>query len=399
MGNTFAQFFCTFCYNGKQCIRTILPNAPIAFDEKMGVFGHTNKPVPWAVGDEECVNGIAEIVGAHPSEVALANGLTVNIHVLLTAFYKPTEKRHKILLESKAFPSDHYAIESQIRLHGRKVEDSMLCLEPREGEDTLRMEDIEAYIEKHGDEIAVIFFSGIQYYTGQLFDMSRITAIGHKKGCLVGWDLAHAFANVPLALTAWDVDFACWCTYKYGSSGAGGLAGLYVNKRFANDKRERLLGWWSHKLDTRFAMTNELDLDTGANGYRISNPPAFLVTGILGFLKVYKKTSMSELRNKSLCLTGYLEFLIEHYFSDDKTSDSAVRVQIMTPKDPAQRGCQLSLKFNIDIGKVYQKLVARGCAVDKRYPHVIRVAPVHFYNSFLDVWRFVNVLRECVKEL
>ncbi|KAE9554725.1 hypothetical protein FO519_002053 [Halicephalobus sp. NKZ332] len=327
----------------------------------------------------------------------MMNGLTVNVHVLLTAFYKPTEKRHKILLEGKAFPSDHYAIESQIRLKGRKVEESMICIEPREGEDILREEDILKLIEEQGDSIAIVFFGGVQYYTGQLFNIQKITEAGHKKGCLVGWDLAHAFANVPLYLSEWNVDFACWCSYKYGCSGAGGLSGVFINKRFAYEKRERMLGWWSHKLSSRFTMDNVLDLDVGTSGYRISNPPIFLVTCILGFLKVAEKTSMEELREKSLKLTGYLQFLIDHELK--KISNKKIRCEIMTPRDPNQRGCQLSLKFNFDIEEVYKTLVKRGVAVDKRYPYVIRVAPIHFYNNFTDVWRFVKALTDSIEEL
>ncbi|KAK0405137.1 hypothetical protein QR680_017816 [Steinernema hermaphroditum] len=368
----------------------------------MGVFGHTEGELPWAHCDECTLDGIAPLVGAEPSEVAMMNGLTVNLHILLTSFYKPTEKRHKILLESRAFPSDHYAIESQIRLKGFDPATSMLCLDPREGEDCLRTEDILDVLEREGDSIAVVAFSGIQYYTGQLFDMPTITAAAHRKGCLVGWDLAHAFANVPIHLDQWDVDFACWCTYKYGSSGAGGMAGLYVNKRFAKDERVRMLGWWSHKMSTRFLMSNQLELDEGAAGFRISNPPMMLAVGLMGFLEVYKKTSIEQLRAKSINLTGYFEHLVRHHLGADsphRKKSSKVSCSIMTPSDPAQRGCQLSLKFNIDIAKVYQELVKRGVACDKRYPNVIRATPVHFYNNYTDVWRFVQTLVDVVLHL
>ncbi|KAH7692974.1 kynureninase [Aphelenchoides avenae] len=364
---------------------------------EMGVFGHMDGPVPWAYGDECCTEGVAKLVGAEPSEIALMNGLTVNIHVLLTAFYKPTAQRHKILMESRAFPSDHYAVESQIRLKGFDATTSMVCLEPREGEELLRTEDIVSYIRQHGDSIAVVYFSGVQYYTGQLFDMPTITAAGHEKGCLVGWDLAHAFVNVPLKLHEWDVDFACWCSYKYGCTGAGGLAGVFVHSRFANDQRERMLGWWSHKMSSRFQMTNVLELESGAGGYRISNPPVMLVVAVLGFLDVMAKTSLEELRRRSLQLTGYLEFLIDYYLAKIDGKERRVTCEILTPRDPNQRGCQLSLKFSCDISKIYQQMVKRGVAVDKRYPYVIRVAPVHLYNSYKDVWRFVQQLMESVK--
>ncbi|PIO63676.1 kynureninase, partial [Teladorsagia circumcincta] len=264
--------------------------------------------LPWAFCDEHAIEGVAQLVGAKPEEIALCNGLTVNIHVLLTAFYKPTDTRHKILLESKAFPSDHYAIESQIRLHGRTVEESMVFLNPREGEQCLRTEDILSYIEEHGEEIAIIFLPGVQYYTGQLFDIHSITRTGKEKGCLVGWDMAHAFANVPLQLHYWDVDFACWCSYKYGCTGAGGLAGLFVHER----------------------------------------------------------------ASKISCV-------------------------IITPEEFHQRGCQLSLRFSVSIDVIYPELVKRGVAVDKRYPDVIRVTPVHLYNNYVDCHRFVTALIEACK--
>ncbi|KAF1748053.1 hypothetical protein GCK72_024520 [Caenorhabditis remanei] len=362
---------------------------------KMGVFGHMTGEVPWAHSDEHCLEGVGRLVGAKKEEVSVCNSLTVNIHVLLTAFYKPTETRHKILLESKAFPSDHYAIESQIRLKGRTVEESMCCLEPREGEETLRTEDIIDYIEKNGDEIAIVFFSGIQYYTGQLFDIKAITEAGHRKGCLVGWDLAHAFANVPLHLHWWDVDFAAWCSYKYGCTGAGSIAGLFVHERFLHDKRERMLGWWSHKMSSRFVMDNVLDLDEGASGYRISNPPIHCVAAMLGSLKIFDQVSLENLRSRSCYLTGYLEYLVKTLFGEDSDKRTTkLSISIITPEDFHQRGCQLSLKFSSPIDVIYPELVKRGVAVDKRYPNVIRVAPVHLYNNYVDVRRFISVLQE-----
>ncbi|CAD6189935.1 unnamed protein product [Caenorhabditis auriculariae] len=360
---------------------------------KLGVFGHLKSTLPWAHADEYCLEDVGRLVGASKDEVAVCNGLTINIHVLLSAFYKPTEERHQILLESKAFPSDHYAIESQIKLNGRNVEESMVCLEPREGEYTLRTEDILEHIEKNGDKIAVIFLSGIQYYTGQLFDIKAITEAGHRKGCLVGWDLAHAYGNVPLHLHWWDVDFACWCSYKYGCTGAGGLAGLFVHERFKTDQRLRMLGWWSHKMSTRFEMSNQLDLDEGASGYRISNPPIHLVVPLKASLEVFKMTSMEDLRKRSCYLTGYLEFLVKHFFDKDSEHRAGkISVKIITPSEFNERGCQLSLKFDVPIDVIYKELVKRGVAVDKRYPDVIRVAPVHLYNNYVDVRRFIDAL-------
>ncbi|EJD75905.1 kynureninase [Loa loa] len=360
----------------------------------MGVFGHLQEPLAWAQSDEAVLGSIAELVGAQRTEVALMNSLTVNLHILLAAFYKPTLKRHKIFIESKAFPSDHYAVESQIRLKGFTVEESLICMQPRAGDDCIRNDDIIALIEEQGDAIAIIWFSAIHYYTGQLFDIRKITKAGHDKGCLVGWNLAHAFANIPLSLHEWDVDFACWCTYKYSCSGAGGIGGFFVHKRFETDQRERMVGWWGHKKETRFIMDNQLDLESGAAGYRISNPPMMLIVPLIAFLEVISKTTMQDLRAKSMLLTGYLEYLINHFLSPSSLNRRTKKVMctIMTPSDPEQRGCQLSLKFNVDISLVYEELVKRGVAVDKRYPDVIRVTPVHLYNSYTDVHRFMRAL-------
>ncbi|KAM3727518.1 Kynureninase [Dirofilaria immitis] len=360
----------------------------------MGVFGHLQEPLAWAQSDESILDSIANLVGAQRTEVALMNSLTVNLHILLAAFYKPTPERHKIFIESKAFPSDHYAIESQIRLKGFTVEESLICIQPRAGDDCIRNEDIVALIEEQGDAIAIIWFSAVHYYTGQLFDIKKITKAGHDKGCIVGWNLAHAFANIPLSLHEWDVDFACWCTYKYSSSGAGGIGGFFVHNRFETDKRERMVGWWGHKKETRFIMDNQLDLDTGAAGYRISNPPMMLMIPLIAFLEVLSKTTMQDLRTKSMLLTGYLEYLINHFLSPSSLNRRTKKVMctIITPSDPEQRGCQLSLKFNVNISLVYEELVRRGVAVDKRYPDVIRVTPVHLYNSYTDVHRFMRAL-------
>ncbi|XP_068922863.1 kynureninase isoform X2 [Petaurus breviceps papuanus] len=286
---------------------------------KMGGYGHEIGKRPWITADERIAHLMENIVGAHKDEIALMNGLTVNLHLLLLSFFKPTPTRFKILLEDKAFPSDHYAIESQLQLRGLDVENSMLILKPRQGEDTLRMEDILEVIEKEGDSIAVIFFSGLHFYTGQLFDMPAITKAGQAKGCFVGFDLAHAVGNVELRLHDWGVDFACWCSYKYLNSGAGGLAGAFIHEKHAHTMKPALIGWFGHKLESRFHMDNNLDLIPGVNGYRLSNPPILLV-------------------------------------------------------------CALEASLECD----------------KREPSGIRVAPVPLYNSFHDVYRFLNVLTSAV---
>ncbi|XP_035679775.1 kynureninase-like isoform X1 [Branchiostoma floridae] len=379
---------------------------------RYGVFGHFEGPRPWALCDEYVTEQSARIVGARPEEVACMNGLTVNLHLLLVSFYRPTSTRHKILIEGKAFPSDHYAMESQIRFHGYDPATSLLLAEPRPGEQTLRTEDLVSLIKREGDAIAAIVFSGVQYYTGQLFDMETITRAGHSKGCVVGFDLAHAVGNAELHLHDWGVDFACWCTYKYMNSGAGGLAGAFVHEKHAAADMPKLLGWWGHKMSTRFRMDNKLDLSPGVNGLRVSNPPPLLVSPLLASLDVFQKTTMADLRRKSVLLTGYLEFLIKKFYpkpagsemkpaaSEPKAaSEAAIRpwVEIITPSDPAQRGCQLSLMFSVPIGAVFTELERRGVACDKREPNVLRIAPAPLYNSFSDVHRFVSLLGQSLQ--
>ncbi|XP_074482814.1 kynureninase [Sebastes fasciatus] len=359
---------------------------------KMGVHGHLEGSRPWAWAENNIEELMADVVGAKTEEVALMNGLTVNLHLLLLSFYNPTAARHRILLEDKAFPSDHYAVESQIRLRGLDPEKSMLLLYPRPGEETLRTEDILEVIEKEGDSIAVVMFSGVQYYTGQLFDMAAITEAGQKKGCYVGFDCAHAVGNVELKLHDWGVDFACWCSYKYVNSGAGGLAGAYMHEKHKDTIKPALLGWWGHDVKTRFQMNNEMELQPGLSGFRLSNQPIQLVCLLQASLEVFKMTSMQALRRKSLLLTGYLEYLIQHYYTEDPTQPHKPHVRIITPSDPQQRGCQLSLCFSVPIRKIFQELEKRGVACDMREPSVLRVAPVPLYNSFSDVHRFIETL-------
>uniref|UniRef100_A0A8D2N0K7 Kynureninase n=1 Tax=Zonotrichia albicollis TaxID=44394 RepID=A0A8D2N0K7_ZONAL len=364
-------------------------------------------------GEESCVYFIGNSLGLQPrkvrtyldeeldkwartQEIALMNGLTVNLHLLMLSFFKPTPRRYKILLEARAFPSDHYAMESQLRLHGLDVEKSMVLLQPRQGEETLRTEDILAVIEKEGDSIAVILFSGVQYYTGQLFDIPRITRAGQKKGCLVGFDLAHAVGNVELHLHDWGVDFACWCSYKYLNSGAGGLAGAYIHEKHSKSIKPALIGWWGHEFKTRFLMENKLQLSEGINGFRLSNPPILLVCALHASLEVFSQTTMKALRRKSVLLTGYLEYLIKHYYSEDKTNPEKPFVRIITPSQIEERGCQLTLSFSLPIKSVFNELEKRGVACDMREPNALRIAPVPLYNSFLDVHRFIEILGSAI---
>uniref|UniRef100_A0A8C1Z2C2 Kynureninase n=1 Tax=Cyprinus carpio TaxID=7962 RepID=A0A8C1Z2C2_CYPCA len=356
-------------------------------------------------GSEDCIYFAGNSLGLQPKnakkyieeelekwEVVLMNGLTVNLHLLMLSFYKPSPKRYKILLEDKAFPSDHYAIESQIRLRGLDVTDSMLIIKPRQGEDTIRTEDIVSVIEREGDAIALVMLSGVQYYTGQLFNMEAITSAGHAKGCLVGFDCAHAVGNAELQLHDWNVDFACWCSYKYVNSGAGGLAGAYIHEKHAHSVKPTLMGWWGHNLKTRFLMNNEMELQPGVKGFRLSNQPFLLVCPLQASLEIFNRTSMKDLRRKSVLLTGYLEYLIRHYYTKDPSAPDKPSVHIITPSDPQQRGCQLSLCFSCPIRTVFQELEKRGVACDMREPNVLRVAPVPLYNSFTDVHRFITAL-------
>uniref|UniRef100_A0A8C3MWW9 Kynureninase n=1 Tax=Geospiza parvula TaxID=87175 RepID=A0A8C3MWW9_GEOPR len=351
-------------------------------------------------GEETCVYFVGNSLGLQPRKVKtyLDEELDkwARTYMLGLSFFKPTPRRYKILLEARAFPSDHYAVESQLRLHGLDVERSMVLLQPRQGEETLRTEDILSVIEKEGDSIAVILFSGVQYYTGQLFDIPRITRAGQKKGCLVGFDLAHAVGNVELHLHDWGVDFACWCSYKYLNSGAGGLAGAYIHEKHSKSIKPALIGWWGHDFKTRFLMENKLLLSEGINGFRLSNPPILLVCALHASLEVFSQTTMKALRRKSVLLTGYLEYLIKHYYSEDKTNPEKPFVRIITPSQIEERGCQLTLSFSLPIKSVFKELEKRGVACDMREPNALRVAPVPLYNSFLDVHRFIEILGSAI---
>ncbi|XP_055998219.1 kynureninase-like isoform X2 [Ostrea edulis] len=375
--------------------------------EKTGVEGHRHGDLPWALFDEDFCEDMGKIVGAKKEEIAVMNGLTVNLHLLLISFYRPTPTRYKILMESKAFPSDHYAVESQVELHGYDPKTAMLLIEPRQGESIIRTEDILAKIEEEGEEIAVVCFSGVQYYTGQVFDIPTITKAGQRKGCYVGWDLAHAAGNVELSLHEWGVDFGCWCTYKYLNSGAGCLGGFFLHEKYKDNNFPKLKGWWGHRIESRFEMDNNWVPYVGALQYRISNTPGFLGPSIKASLEIFNKTSMRELRAKSLLLTGYLEVLILKKYGQQNKSPQQngqngedwqhVSVEIVTPSDPTQRGAQLSLSFSVPIIHVFEELCKRGVVCDERKPNVIRIAPAPLYCSFLDIYRGMKYLDESIE--
>lgn len=356
--------------------------------ELLGVHGHFAARRPWMPYHEFLTEKTAELVGAKPSEVVNMNTLTANLHFMMVSFYRPTPERYKLLIEKPAFPSDRYAAESQVRFHGFDPKDALLEIGPREGEAVIRDEDLYALIEKHGNEIALILLPGVQYYSGQVFDVAEITRLGHRKGCVVGFDMAHATGNIVQRLHDWNVDFAAWCNYKYMNSGPGAVAGCFVHERHHRKDLPRFAGWWGHDKSTRFRMGPEFRPIPGAEGWQLSNPPILALAPILASLEIFHEAGMQRLRAKSERLTGYLEFLLRDRLPD--------RIEIITPREPSRRGCQLSLRVTenapVQGRRVFETLEANGVTCDWREPDVIRVAPVPLYNSFMDVHRFVDEL-------
>jgi kynureninase len=357
--------------------------------KNLGVEGHFHAQHPWMPYHEFLTKPLANLVGAKPVEVVAMNSLTVNLHLLMVSFYRPTKARHKIVIEASAFPSDHYAAASQIRYHGFDPKDSLIELAPRKGEATLRSEDIEQLIAREGDGIALIMIGGVNYYTGQLFEMERIAKAGHAKGCIVGFDLAHAAGNAVLKLHDWGVDFACWCSYKYLNSGPGSVAGCFVHERHAKTELPRFAGWWGHDKNTRFKMGPDFRPMQGAEGWQLSNPPILSLAAVRASLAIFDTVGMEKLREKSVKLTGYMEFLLDGLHSD--------AFAILTPRDKDQRGCQLSIAVKHDGRALFDALTVAGVVCDWREPDCIRVAPVPLYNSFADVHRFVEIFAGHVK--
>ncbi|KAF2138877.1 uncharacterized protein K452DRAFT_276719 [Aplosporella prunicola CBS 121167] len=353
---------------------------------------------PWQLMAETAAEKASKIVGALPEEVAVMNTLTVNLHLLMASFYLPTASKNKILLERKAFPSDHYAIESQIQMHGFDPKESMILLEP-DNDHLISTEKILSTIDQHADEIALVLLPGIQYYSGQFLDIPTITKHAHSKGLTIGWDLAHAAGNVPLKLHDWDVDFAAWCTYKYMNSGPGGIGGAFIHEKhgsvdFKDGKptfRPRLTGWYGGDRSVRFKMDNNFLPIRGAGGFQVSNPSAIDLTSLSASLSVFDETSISELREKSLHLTGYLQHLL---LKDTSADDSERPFRIITPLDPTKRGAQLSLLLKPGLlASVANALSEQAVIVDKREPGVVRVAPAPLYNTFHEVWSFVRIFK------
>ena len=355
----------------------------------IAVRGHFEGSHPWLPYHEFLAEPMAAVVGARPEEVVVMNSLTVNLHLMMVSFYRPTPSRHKILIESHAFPSDRYAAESQIRFHGFDPASSLLVARPREGEETLRRDDLLEWIDREGAAIALVLLPGVHYYTGQAFDLAAIANAGRAKGCAVGFDLAHAAGNLDLQIHDTDADFAVWCSYKYLNSGPGSVGGCFVHERHRRSfDLPRFAGWWGHNKSTRFQMGTEFDPLTGAEGWQLSNPPILSLAAMRASLDVFREAGgMAPLRAKSRRLTGYLEELL--------SSELADAIEIVTPSDPEERGCQLSLRVKSDRLKgrrLLEQLEQRNVACDWREPDVMRVAPAPLYNSFTDVVRFVEIL-------
>ena len=352
----------------------------------LGVEGHFQAKNPWMPYHEYLTESMAKIMGAKSIEVVVMNTLTANLHFLMASFYSPTKKRPKILIESDAFPSDRYAVQTQLEFHGYDPKDCLIEWSPRAGETLLHIEDLESLLEKQGAEIALLLIGGVNYYTGQYLDLKKIAELGHAKGCKVGIDLAHGAGNIQPDLHASGVDFAVWCTYKYLNSGPGSLGGVFVHQRYAHDKNlKRFAGWWSQNKTTRFDMRQALDITPGAEGWQLSNPPILPMAAIKASLDLFNEVGMEALREKSIQLTGYMEYLINELNNPD--------IEIITPKDPNQRGCQLSIRVKNTDKTLHNKLTEKNVITDWREPDVIRCAPVPFYNSFEDVYRMVKILK------
>lgn len=357
----------------------------------LGVEGHFEAKHPWMPYHEFLTETMAKIVGAKPIEVVIMNTLTTNLHLLMVSFYRPTASKYKILIESDAFPSDRYAVQTQLDFHGFDPEDGLVEWKPKPGTELLEIDELERILEDQGDEIALLLIGGVNYYTGQFLNLKRISDLGHSYGCMVGIDLAHGVGNIMPNLHDSDVDFAAWCTYKYMNSGPGSLGGLFVHEKHAHDKSlKRFAGWWSHNKSTRFNMRQPLDVIPGAEGWQLSNPPILSMAAIRASLDLFDKVGMQALRKKSEQLTGYLEYLIKDLKNE--------QIKIITPENPEERGCQLSIQLKNADKSLHQQLMDKHVITDWREPDVIRCAPVPFYNTYEDVYSMVDILKKLLDE-
>ncbi len=363
--------------------------------KNLGVEGHVQAKTPWMPYHEYLSDSMARIVGAKSSEVVVMNSLTTNLHLLFASFYRPTTRRYKIVIEQDAFPSDRYVVQSQMnfhRYHGNipkdSNENSILIWKSKPNKSTLDFEELEGLMKQHGEQVALVFIGGVNYYTGQYFDLKAISDLAHQYGSMVGFDLAHAVGNLDLKLHQSGADFAAWCSYKYLNSGPGGIAGIFVHERHKDfQNKPRFTGWWGHNKQTRFKMRDAFDPLPGAEAWQLSNPPIFQLASLKASLNVFDRAGMDKLREKSIKLTGYMEYLLRE--------NSSKNFELITPDKQNERGCQLSIKIKDADRSLFEQISKKGVIADWREPDVIRVAPVPLYNSFEDVWNFVNILNSC----
>ena len=359
--------------------------------EDFAVDAHFEGKNPWFHYHKFTKDSLARLVGGNTGEVVSMNNLTSNLHLLMVSFYNPSKSRFKIIAEKGAFPSDQYVLETQLRFHRVNPEDGLIEIGPREGEYCLHNEDIYDEIKKVGDELALVLFPGVQYYTGQLFNLAEITKTAHEVGAFAGFDLAHTAGNIPLQLNQDEVDFACWCSYKYLNSGPGGVSGIFVHEKHSNNRSlPRFGGWWGHDEESRFKMKKGFSPMSGADGWQLGNVNILSTAAHMSSLQIFDEAGIERLRVKSIKLTGFLDYLLNELPGD--------HFQIITPKNPAERGCQLSLLFNKDGKEVFEKLAENDITVDWRDPNVIRISPVPLYNSFSDVFKLYEVLNSFLNE-
>ncbi len=355
----------------------------------LAVEGHFYAEKPWWDYHERFANPLSQLVGALPSEVTVMNTLTVNLHLLMVSFYRPTATRYKIICEEKAFPSDQYLFQSQVNFHGYATEDAIVEVKRREGEHNIRLEDVLAKINEVGDELALVLIGGVNYYTGQVFDMKTITEAGHRVGAYVGWDLAHAAGNIELHLHDWQVDFAAWCSYKYMNSGPGNASGCFIHeKHHSNSELPRFAGWWGHNKERRFKMEQKFNPIQGADGWQISNLPVLSLAPYLASVELFAEIGMEALIQKRNQITSYLEFVLRQI--DQEVNGN---FEIITPSNPSERGCQLSVFLHGEGRSLFDYLMKNGVIIDWREPNVIRLAPVPLYTSYEDIYRFGQILK------
>jgi len=354
-----------------------------------GVEGHFHARNPWVSYHELFPDLLSEIVGGLPEEIVVMNQLTVNLHILMTSFYRPTKERFKIICEAKAFPSDQYAFASQAMIHGLDPEKTIIEVAPREGEHCIHTSDILAAIKEHGKETALVLFSGVNYYNGQVFDMEAITKASHEAGAYCGFDLAHAAGNIKLKMHEWNADFACWCSYKYLNSGPGGVSGVFIHQRHMADKKiVRLAGWWGQDKATRFKMEKEFNPIPTAEGWQLSNAPVLSMAAHKASLDIFKDAGMDNLIKKGKMLAGYLKFILEEI--NNNTTEKII--EVITPQPEMESGCQVSMLMLKDGKNIFEALKKEGVIADWREPNVIRIAPVPLYNSFEDVFKFGEII-------